>query len=82
MGHIYIILSAYFWGNRSREKGSETKTEMTIVGLNSYSSKTNLWSRIKVSNLEAPGHAISAPKIKLRRFHHFFFYWDFRDALC
>ena len=37
---------------------------------------------IKLSNLKASGHALSALKNTLWRFRHFFFlYWDFRDAL-
>ena len=43
---------------------SEPKTEMPIVALNSLSSKTNRIRRIKVSNLEAFGHALSALKNK------------------
>ena len=43
---------------------SEPKTEMPIVGLNSFSSKTNGTGRIKLSNLEASGHALSALKNK------------------
>ena len=53
---------------------SEPKTETPIRGLNNSGSQTNCTSRIKVSNLEAPGHAVSAPKNKLRRFRHFFFF--------
>ena len=41
---------------------SEPKNEMPIVGLNSSSSKTNGTRGIKLSNLEAPGHALSALK--------------------
>ena len=44
---------------------SELKTEMPIGGLKSSSSESNRRSRIKVSKLEAPGHAVSTPKIKL-----------------
>ena len=55
----------------------ETKTEMPIGGLNSSSSKTNRSSGIKVSNLEAFGQAVSAPKNKLWRFRHFFFLYLF-----
>ena len=44
---------------------SERKNEMPILGLNSSSSKTNGTRRIKVSNLEASGHALSALKNKL-----------------
>ena len=51
---------------------SEPKNEMRNVALNSSSSKTNGTRGIKVSNLEAYGHALSALKIKLRRFRHFF----------
>ena len=47
---------------------------MPIGGLNSSGSKTNRRRRIKVSNLEASGHAVSAPKNKLRQFRHFFFF--------
>ena len=43
---------------------SEPKTEMPIGGLSSSNSKSNRRRRIKVSNLEAPGRAISAPKNK------------------
>ena len=43
---------------------SEPKNEMPIVGLNSSSSKTNSTRRIKVSNLEASEHALSALKNK------------------
>ena len=53
---------------------SEPRTEMPIEGLNSSSSKTNRRRRIKVSNWEAPGRAVSAPKIKIWRFQHFFIY--------
>ena len=41
---------------------SEPKPEMPVGGLNSSGSKTNRTRRIKVSNLEASGHAVSAPK--------------------
>ena len=41
---------------------SEPKSEMPIGGLNSSSSKTNRTKRIKISNLEASGHAVSALK--------------------
>ena len=68
---------------------SESKTEMSILGLNSSSSKTNRTRGIKVSNLEASGHALSALKNKPWRFRHFFLsfflslfiYGNFRDAL-
>ena len=43
---------------------SEPKSEMPIVALNSSSSKTNGTRRIKLSNLEASGHALSALKNK------------------
>ena len=58
---------------------SEPKTEMPIGVLNSSSTKTNRKRRIKVSNLEASGHAASVPKNKFSRFRHFLFsfftYW-------
>ena len=58
---------------------SQSKTAMSIGDL---SSKTNRTRGIKVSNLEASGHAVSAPKNKLWQFRHFFlFHWYFRDAL-
>ena len=62
---------------------SEPKKEMPIGGLNNSSSKTNRKRRIKVSNLEVSGRAVSAPKNKLWRFRRFYLliYWDFRDAL-
>ena len=44
---------------------SKPNTKMPIGGLNRSSLKTNHRSAIKVSNLEAPGHALAAPKIKL-----------------
>ena len=44
---------------------SEPEPEMPVAGLNSSNWKTNRTSTIKVSNLEAPGHAVSAPKITL-----------------
>ena len=44
---------------------SEPKTEMPIVALNSSSSKTNRTRGIKVSNIEASGQALSAPKNKI-----------------
>ena len=47
---------------------------MPIVILNSSSSKTNRSRRIKVSNLEASGHALSAFKSKFWQFRHFFFF--------
>ena len=50
---------------------SDPKNEMPIGGLNSSSSKTNRTSRIKNSNLEAPGLAVLAPKDKLGRFRKF-----------
>ena len=50
---------------------SDPKTDMPIGGLNSSSSKN---MRTKVSNSKAPGHAVSAPKIKLWRFRHFFLF--------
>ena len=40
----------------------EPKTETPIRGLNSSSSKTNRTRRLKVSNLEASGHAVSSPQ--------------------
>ena len=43
----------------------EAKTETPIGGLNSSSSKTNRIGEIKVSNLKASGHAVSALKNKL-----------------
>ena len=43
----------------------EPKNEMPSVGLNSYSSKTNGTRGIKLLNLEASGHALSALKNKL-----------------
>ena len=52
---------------------SEPKSEMPIVGLNRSRSKTNSTRRIKLSNLEASGHALSALKNKPWRFRHFFF---------
>ena len=42
----------------------EPKTEMPIVDLNSSSSKTNRTRGIKVSNLEASGQVVPAPKSK------------------
>ena len=53
---------------------SEPKTETPIGGLNSSSSKTKRTRGIKVSNLEASGHALSALKNKLRRFRHCLFF--------
>ena len=50
---------------------SGPKNKMPIGGLNSSSSKTNRTSRIKISNLEAPGLAVLAPKDKLGRFRKF-----------
>ena len=44
---------------------SKPNTKMPIGGLNRSSLKTNHRSAIKVSNIEAPGHALAAPKIKL-----------------
>ena len=52
---------------------SEPKTEMPIRSLHTSSLKTNRRMRIKVLNLEVPGHAISALKIKLRPFRQFFY---------
>ena len=43
---------------------SAPKNEMTILGLNSSSSKTNGTREITLSNLEASGHALSALKNK------------------
>ena len=43
---------------------SEPKNEMPISGLNSSSSKTSGTRGIKLSNLEASGHAFSAVKNK------------------
>ena len=43
---------------------SEPKTESPIIALNNSSSKTNGTGGIKVSNLEASGHALSALKNK------------------
>ena len=43
---------------------SKPKNEMLIVRLSSSSSKTNGTRGIKVSNLEASGHALSALKNK------------------
>ena len=42
----------------------EPKTETPITALNSSSSKTNGTRRIKLSNLEASGHTLSAPNNK------------------
>ena len=42
----------------------EPKTEMPILGLNSFSSKTNCTRGIKLSNLEAFGQTVSASKNK------------------
>ena len=64
MGHIYILLSGNFGGNRSRDTGFRAKKEMPIAALNSSSSKTNGTRGIKVLNLEASGHALSALKNK------------------
>ena len=47
----------------------ESKHEMPIVGLNSSSSKTNGTRGIKLSNLEAPGHALSTLKNKTMTIH-------------
>ena len=55
-------------------RASEPKTEIPIGSLNSSGSKTNRTRRIKVSKLEASGHAVSALKNKLRRFQHFLFF--------
>ena len=45
---------------------SESKNKMLIRGLNSFSSKTNCSRRrIKYSNLEELGNAVSATKFKL-----------------
>ena len=73
MGHIWTILRADFGAIGHVMRVSEPKTEMPIVGLNSSSSKTNRTSGIEVSNLEASGQAVSAPKNKLWRFRHFLF---------
>ena len=43
---------------------SEPKNKMPILGLNSSSSKTNGTTGIKLSNLEASGHALSTLKNK------------------
>ena len=67
MENTWIILCGNFGGNRSRDRVSEP-----IRGLNSSSSNTNCKRRIKVSNLEAPGNPVSAPK--LGRFRHLFIY--------
>ena len=53
---------------------SKPKNEMPILGLNSSSSKSNGIRGMKLSNLEASGHALSALKNKLWRFRHFFFF--------
>ena len=45
--------------------GFQAKNEMPNLALNSSSSKTNRTRGIKVSNLEASGHAVSALKNKL-----------------
>ena len=65
---------------------SELKNEMPIVGLNSSSSKTNGTWRIKLSNLEASGHACQISKINhddsdTSFFLYLFIDWNFRDAL-
>ena len=52
---------------------SEPKNEMPILGLNSSSSKINGTRVIKLSKLEASGHALSALKKKQWRFRYFFF---------
>ena len=54
-------------------RDSEPKNEMPIVGLNSSSSKTNGTRGIKLSNLEASGHALSALKINHDDFDTFFY---------
>ena len=58
-GHIQIIINANFEGNQSRDtewygviRVFEPKTEMPIRGLNNSRSKTNCWSRKKVSNFQ------------------------------
>ena len=63
-GHILILLSENFGGNQSCDTGLQPKNEIPILGLNSSPSKTNRTRGIKVSNLEASGHALSALKNK------------------
>ena len=53
---------------------SQPKNEMPILGLNSSRSKTNGTRGIKLSNLGASGHALSALKNKPWRFWHSFFF--------
>ena len=59
---------------------SEPKNEMPFLGLNSFSSKTNGTTGIKLSNLEASGHALSALKNKPWRFRHFLFVYLFSKS--
>ena len=58
---------------------SEPKTESQIRGLNSSCSKTNGTSTIKVLTLEAPDHAVSAPKNKLNNSDTFLFIYLFKQ---
>ena len=53
---------------------SKPKNEMPIEGLNSSGSKTNSMRRIKVSNLEPSGHAVSAAKKNHDDSDTFFFF--------
>ena len=53
---------------------SEPKTETPIVGFNSSSSKTKRRSGIKVSNLEASGHAVSATEKYIMTIPTLFFF--------
>ena len=62
---MLIILRTNLWGNQFCDTGFQLKTAMPIGNLNSSSSKTNRMIAIKVSSLEANGHAVSAPKVKL-----------------
>ena len=73
MGHIWIVLRAILEALTHVIRVSKPKTEMPVGGLNNSGSKTNRTRRIKVSNLEASGHAVSAPKNKPWRFWHIFF---------
>ena len=53
---------------------SKPKNEMPILGLNSSSSKTNGTNGIKLSNLDASGHALSALKHKPFFIYLFIYY--------
>ena len=73
MGHIWTIFHANFGGNRWPDAGFRAKNWNANRSLNSSDSKATCARRIKVSNLEASGHTVSAPPKKTMTIPTLFF---------